>query len=42
MMVERDEHEREQRLKKMAEKSLQMSKLPPRMQAAQEARRDKD
>jgi len=31
MMVERDEHEREQRLKKMAEKSLHLSKLPPRM-----------
>jgi hypothetical protein len=42
MMVERDEHEREQRIKRMTEKSLQMSKLPPRMQAAEEARKDKD
>ena len=36
MMKERDEHEREQRIKRMTEKSLQMSKLPPRMQAAEE------
>lgn len=42
MMVERDEHEREQRIKRMTEKSLQMSKLPPRMQAAEEARKEKD
>jgi len=33
MMMERDEHEREQRIRKNAEISFKNSKLPPRMQA---------
>lgn len=32
MMVEKDEHDREQRIRQAAEKSLQQAKLPPRMQ----------
>lgn len=32
MMMEKDEHEREQRIRQMAQKSLASSKLPPRMQ----------
>ena len=31
-MVEKDEHDREQRIRQAAEKSLQQAKLPPRMQ----------
>ena len=31
MMVERDEHEREQRIRRNAEQSAKNSKLPPRM-----------
>jgi hypothetical protein len=33
MMMERDEHEREQRIRKNAEISFKNAKLPPRMQA---------
>lgn len=32
MMVEKDEYDREQRIRIAAEKSLQLAKLPPRMQ----------
>ena len=32
MMMERDEHEREQRIQRNAEKSYMAAKLPPRMQ----------
>jgi hypothetical protein len=32
MMMEKDEHEREQRIRAAAQKSLAASKLPPRMQ----------
>jgi hypothetical protein len=32
MMMERDEHEREARIRKNAEISFKNSKLPPRMQ----------
>lgn len=39
MMMERDEHEREQRLIRNAEASYKLAKLPPRMQAYQDARR---
>ena len=43
MMRERDEHEREQRIKRNAEKSFQAAKLPPRMQKhVDEARRRKE
>ena len=33
MMMERDEHEREQRIRRNAEQTAKNSKLPPRMQA---------
>lgn len=33
MMMEKEEHEREQRIRSNAEKSYAASKLPPRMQA---------
>ena len=40
MMMEKEEHEREQRIRQNAEKSFAMAKLPPRMQEyADEARR---
>ena len=39
MMVEKDEHDREQRIRIAAEKSLQMAKLPPRMQNHEDERR---
>ena len=39
MMVEKDEHDREQRIRLAAEKSLQMAKLPPRMQEHEDERR---
>ena len=43
MMMERDEHEREQRIRRNAEASYAASKLPPRMQAhVDEQRRRKE
>jgi hypothetical protein len=40
MMMEKEEHEREQRIRQNAEKSFAQAKLPPRMQEhADEARR---
>jgi hypothetical protein len=45
MMMERDEHEREQRIRKNAETSYAAAKLPPRMQAYEDdkkRRRDED
>jgi len=43
MMMERDEHEREQRIRRNAEASYAASKLPPRMQAnVDEIRRKKE
>jgi hypothetical protein len=45
MMMERDEHEREQRIRKNAEASYAAAKLPPRMQAYEDdkkRRRDED
>jgi hypothetical protein len=43
MMMERDEHEREQRIRRNAEASYAASKLPPRMQAhVDELRRKKE
>ena len=44
-MMERDEHEREQRIRKNAEASYAAAKLPPRMQAYEDdkkRRRDED
>ena len=42
-MMERDEHEREQRIRRNAESSYAASKLPPRMQAhVDEQRRRKE
>jgi hypothetical protein len=43
MMMERDEHERETRIRRNAEISFKNSKLPPRMQAhANKQQRAKD
>jgi Sec-independent protein translocase protein TatA len=43
MMMARDEHEREQRIRRNAEASFQAAKLPPRMQAhVDETRRKKE
>lgn len=45
MMMERDEHEREQRIRRNAEQSAKNSKLPPRMQAyveEQKKRKEED
>ena len=39
MMMEKDEHEREQRIRAMAQKSLACSKLPPRMQQHEDEKR---
>jgi len=39
MMVEKEEHDREQRIRQGAEKSLHMAKLPPRMQQHEDERR---
>jgi hypothetical protein len=39
MMMEKEEHEREQRIRKNAETSYQMAKLPPRMQAYEDEKR---
>ena len=39
MMCEKDEHEREQRIRSNAEKSYQMAKLPPRMQQHEDEKR---
>lgn len=41
MMVERDEHEREQRIIRNAELSYKQASLPPRMQAYEENRKQK-
>lgn len=42
LMVERDEHEREQRIIRNAEASYKMAKLPPRMQAYEDERKRKE
>jgi hypothetical protein len=42
MMMERDEHEREQRIRKNAEISFKNSKLPPRMQAHVEEKKRRE
>jgi hypothetical protein len=39
MMVERDEHEREQRLIRNAEESYKQASLPPRMQAYEDEKK---
>lgn len=39
MMMEKEEHDREQRIKKNAENSYKMAKLPPRMQAYEDERK---
>jgi len=39
MMMEKDEHEREQRIRLNAEKSFKMAKLPPRMQQYEDEKR---
>jgi len=39
MMVEKDEHDREQRIRENAEKSLRTAKLPPRMQQHEDEKR---
>jgi len=39
LMMSKDEYEREQRIKKNAERNYKMASLPPRMQAAQDKRR---
>jgi len=39
MMMEKEEHDRETRIRQNAEKSYQMAKLPPRMQAHEDERR---
>lgn len=39
MMMEKEEHEREQRIRANAEKSYSLSKLPPRMQAHEDEKK---
>lgn len=39
MMMEKEEHEREQRIRLNAEKSYQMASLPPRMQEHEDERK---
>lgn len=39
MMMEKEEHEREQRIRQNAEKSFAMAKLPPRMQEHEDEKR---
>jgi len=41
MMMERDEHERDQRIIRNAEQSYKLAKLPPRMQAYEEEKKRK-
>jgi hypothetical protein len=40
-MVDKIEHEREQRIKKNAELSYQLSKLPPRMEEHEQSKKQK-
>ena len=39
MMMEKDEHDREQRIRQAAEASFQAAKLPPRMQQHEDEKR---
>jgi hypothetical protein len=41
-MVDADQNERDKRVKKNAEVSLSLSKLPPRMEAAEKQRVEKE
>lgn len=41
MMVERDEHEREQRIIRNAEQSYKQASLPPRMQLDADRKKEK-